>query len=172
MTIHLETHDESLFEAPQEYALASLISKDLKVQNKRGLTYKYIKRFGRIKCLSRQLDVLNMNTSRVLMLRHSKRNVIYYLITKPSCYGRPSYANLRRALTELAIHMKSQNITKLAIPKLGCGKNLLDWRSVKAIVIQVFTKIFSSESDKEVNIAVYSNKKDNRKKNEIKGSLM
>jgi O-acetyl-ADP-ribose deacetylase (regulator of RNase III) len=63
---------------------------------------------------------------------------IYYLITKEKYFHKPTYESLESCLVAMRNDMIRYQITKLKIPKLGCGLDKLDWDRVKALIIAVF----------------------------------
>lgn len=47
---------------------------------------------------------------------------------------------LEKSLNSLLIKMKELNLTKLGIPRLGCGLDGLDWSEVKLLIEKIFSK--------------------------------
>lgn len=75
---------------------------------------------------------------------------VFNLITKPFYYNKPTLANLHNALLDMQRQCEEWDITKLAIPKLGCGLDRLSWDDdVKDLIEYVF-------SDTDIDITVYS----------------
>ncbi len=54
---------------------------------------------------------------------------ILHLITKEKASDRPTYDNLEQSLI---------NVTTLAIPKIGCGFDRLEWSKVETLVNKIF----------------------------------
>lgn len=73
---------------------------------------------------------------------------IYHLVTKQRYYLKPTYNSLKSSLIKLKEQMISHNEKKLAIPKIACGLDKLDWRKVKEIILEVF-------DDTDIDITVY-----------------
>lgn len=46
--------------------------------------------------------------------------------------------SLSKALSSLVHKMKELKITKLGIPKIGCGLDGLDWNDVKSLITSIF----------------------------------
>lgn len=63
---------------------------------------------------------------------------VYNLVTKPTVADRPTYCSLETALKLMKQHMVVVGNTKLAIPKLGCGIDGLQWDKVKELILDVF----------------------------------
>lgn len=72
---------------------------------------------------------------------------VYNLITKETVGNLPSYESLKKSLTLLKEQMIEDGNTKLAIPKIGCGIDRLDWGIVSDIIKDIF-------SDTDINILV------------------
>lgn len=86
-----------------------------------------------------ELSQQNPKVGGVAILRRGKR-FIYYLTTKRLSLDKPTYADLHRSLYEMKLHMYANGVRKLAIPKLGCGLDQLEWRHVYQILECVFGK--------------------------------
>ncbi|VEN50389.1 unnamed protein product, partial [Callosobruchus maculatus] len=65
----------------------------------------------------------------VLELRSDQRH--YYLISKEKSYQKPTYRTVWEALLDLREKLLTANVLKLAIPKLACGRDGLDWRIIR-----------------------------------------
>ena len=63
---------------------------------------------------------------------------IFNLVTKDSYKDSASYDALRTALNDMKITAYYMGIKKLAIPRLGCGKDKLDWNVVQEIIKEIF----------------------------------
>lgn len=71
--------------------------------------------------------------------------LILYIISKAKYFHKPRYPheetfiqNFRKSIVALRNICDDLQIEKLAIPKLGCGKDLLYWSVVKQIIIEAF----------------------------------
>ena len=60
------------------------------------------------------------------------------LITKDNVYDKPTYETLEQSLIELKNYMVSRALMRLAIPKIGCGIDGLDWSIVQPMITRVF----------------------------------
>ena len=72
---------------------------------------------------------------------------IYNLVTKCYVADKPTYEDLKTTLMNMKTHMVSFGKTKLAIPKIGCGIDGLDWKIVSQMIQEVF-------KDTEIEILV------------------
>lgn len=73
-----------------------------------------------------------------MALRRGSRWV-YNVVTKPRSSGTyPTLETMRQALEALRARLDSDRVTLLAIPRLGCGLDGLDWSDVRALLLDVF----------------------------------
>lgn len=130
-TLIIET-SQDLFEVPKEYSLAHCVSRDFKMSA--GIALQFRDKFNNVKDLISQEKQLY----EIAKLKQNDR-LIYYLITKENYYDKPSYESLYRTLINLSKEIEKDKITKLAIPKLGCGLDRLKWSEVKKMLNHIFT---------------------------------
>ena len=112
-------------------ALAHCVSKDLKMG--RGIAVKFKQLFGSVNQLLSQ----NKGVGKVAILEHNDR-YIYYLVTKKNYWGKPTYASLRSTLEEMLIHALQNGVSNIAMPRIGCGLDRLQWPKVKDMINDVF----------------------------------
>lgn len=67
---------------------------------------------------------------------YQKKNnrYIFYLVTKTSSSGKPVLRVLERCLNELRHLCSKLQVTRLAMPRIGCGLDRLDWDEVKRLL--------------------------------------
>lgn len=133
----LKRDKKDLFEMPQEYFLAHCISADFALgagiakqfDSKYNMRYKLMKKYEYI--------YLDSNPSRyigdVLLVDN-----VFNLITKNKCYHKPTYESLNKCLLQLRKIVNLNGIDKLAIPKIGCGLDKLEWVVVEKLIISAF----------------------------------
>lgn len=63
---------------------------------------------------------------------------VFNLVTKPRYFHKPDYDTLYKTLIAVKEQCEWLEITKLAMPKIGCGLDGLDWERVKEIIYDVF----------------------------------
>lgn len=63
----------------------------------------------------------------------------FYLVTKKYSNGKPTIKIMVKALCSLVNIMKEHNLTKLGIPKIGCGLDKLDWPDIRSLIINTFS---------------------------------
>ena len=69
------------------------------------------------------------------------------LVTKRMCYQKPTYESLKKSLEDMKKYCIDKNIKDIAMPKIGCGLDKLEWSKVKSIIFDVF-------KDTDINIVV------------------
>ncbi len=72
------------------------------------------------------------------VLKRGKRYV-YYLITKEKYWQKPTYETMRSSLEAMKKHCEQHDVTYVAMPKIGCGLDRLQWGKVAEIIKQVFS---------------------------------
>ena len=65
---------------------------------------------------------------------------IFHMITKPVYNGRPTYKSIENSLNSLLVLCNRFQVNKLAMPKIACGLDKLEWTKVSVIIKQVFSK--------------------------------
>ncbi|KAJ8974844.1 hypothetical protein NQ317_016636 [Molorchus minor] len=102
---------------PAEFALAHCVAQDL--QMSRGIAAAFKEKFG---------NLGGDETSRR----------VFYLVTKHLSRDKPTYENVWESLISLRGALLSQEVTHLAIPKLSCGLDGLNWRVVRNMLEVLF----------------------------------
>ncbi|XP_037822217.1 uncharacterized protein LOC119610890 [Lucilia sericata] len=128
--------------APENCALVHSISADFAMCSSIGMQFNC--KYGPSNETLKQYK----HTGNVAVLKEQKRYV-YNLVTKERNHERSTYIALFYALTATRDHMRQHGVKKLAIPRLGCGIDRLDWLRVKNILEMVF-------AEDEVDITTYS----------------
>lgn len=72
---------------------------------------------------------------------------VFNLVTKDKCWHKPTYGSMLNALIKLKKLCKDNNVTKLAMPIIGCGLDRLEWDKVEELIKQIF-------KDTEIEIRV------------------
>ena len=60
------------------------------------------------------------------------------LITKEKYWQKPTYDSLRQSLENLCSQIRDSSYMRLAMPRIGCGLDRLEWSKVKTIIENVF----------------------------------
>ena len=83
----------------------------------------------------------------VAVLKRGNR-YIYYLVTKPRYFHKPTYKTLRSSLQLMKEHCQQNDVTDVAMPRIGCGLDKLQWKEVSQILKDIF-------SDTNMTLTVY-----------------
>ena len=140
-TFVIEEHAGDLFNAPPEYALAQCVDKSLEM--KKGMSAVFESKFGRMN----ELRGKNKKVGEVAMLKGDR--TIMYLITKDKYEDKANIVNFMKCVETLKTKCQENGVLKLAIPRLGMGKDQISWDLVKDILNQVFI-------DTAIKIRMYS----------------
>ncbi|XP_038676260.1 ADP-ribose glycohydrolase OARD1-like isoform X2 [Scyliorhinus canicula] len=79
----------------------------------------------------------------------TKQRYIYYLITKKKAYQKPTYDSLQSSLEAMKRHCLNNGVTRISMPRIGCGLDKLNWSIVSARIQEVF-------KGTNIEITVYS----------------
>ena len=129
MNITIENRD--LFTVPQGYYLAHCISADFALGA--GIAKTFDKVYNMRFKLFRDYDPYEYDGGDALLVDN-----VFNLVTKDKCYHKPTYESLRESLEVMKHIMELGVITKLAMPKIGCGLDRLSWSEVYDIICEVF----------------------------------
>ena len=126
-----------LFTVPEEYYLAHCISADFGMG--KGIVIEFNKRFDmKRKLQSKYPDYVNKwhhnNWCGDCILEGRVLN----LITKERYFHKPTYESLKTALLVCHLECIYNDITKIAMPIIGCGLDRLQWDKVSEIIKDVF----------------------------------
>lgn len=122
---------QDLFTVPADYALAHSVAQDLRMT--RGIAEEFKRRYGKVRELRQQKPIIG----KALHCKNHDQS-IFYLVTKELSSQKSTYKALWESLIDLRAQILGQDISKLAIPKLGCGLDRLSWRIVKSMVEVLF----------------------------------
>ncbi|XP_055532129.1 ADP-ribose glycohydrolase OARD1-like isoform X2 [Wyeomyia smithii] len=132
-----------LFAAPKDHSLAHCVAADLKMGA--GIAIKFNQTFKRVD----ELKAQQVGVGGVAILKDNQR-FIYYLITKKGSYDKPTYDDLTKSLEAMRKHMLENGAKQLALPRIGCGIDGLEWTKVKNILNETFGK------EGDIEIVVYN----------------
>ena len=137
-----------LFDCPREYSLAHCISADV-VMGK-GIAKTFVEVYGRKSDIASQ----GKDTGEVAVLNIASEGeparFVYNLVTKLNCNDKPTYNDLKRSLEAMRSHCYSHDVVNLAMPRIGCGLDLLEWTEVRKILQVVFNSPESSVEEIQV----------------------
>ena len=144
MVIKEEKRD--LFTVPQGYYLAHCISGDYALGA--GIATQFVEVYNMRYKLHSQYPIPNgekfANVGKALLVDN-----VFNLVTKARCFHKPTYDSLYKTLVDMKDQCEEWDITKIAIPYIGCGLDRLEWNKVRDIIEDVF-------EDTDVEILVCS----------------
>lgn len=87
-----------------------------------------------------ELKGQNVPVGGVAVLARQDR-FVYYLITKEHYYDKPTYQTLSQSLEAMRNNILLEDVKHLAMPKIGCGLDGLQWSKVKDLIEEVFRDV-------------------------------
>lgn len=120
-------------------AMGHCVSKDFFMG--KGIAVEFKNRFQRVNELKAQGKAVGQVAALWVDAGKEFSFWVYYLITKERYFHKPTYATLRAALEDTKAHLLAHQVTRLSIPRIGCGLDGLDWTKVKALLQSVFADL-------------------------------
>lgn len=132
-----------LFGVESSFSLGHCVSQDL-VMGK-GIAVEFKERFGNVDKLKQQKGTIGNG---VVLEISSQNRFVFYLITKLRYFDKPKIEMFESSLIWMKNYCIEKNIKKLALPKIGCGLDLLIWTDVKKMLVKVF-------QETDIHIKIY-----------------
>lgn len=124
----------NLFEMPKEYALGQCLSTDC--DKKEGIVVQFNKKF---KGMMNFLSNMNPNVGEcILYQKNENSQKVLNLFTKKKYFAKPTYASFEKSILDMKRICLENNIDKIAIPKIGAGKDKLSWSKNREIIFNIF----------------------------------
>lgn len=140
---------EDLLAMPVYYNIAHCIPADFTVY---GVTAKRIdEMYDLINLLKR--DYLDWEIQPAVGDVNYLKN-LFTLFATPKKYARPSMEDLRKCIANLAQECVDLGIMYLAMPRIGCGHNKLNWDEVKDMICEEFKKVYTNMANDTVDSRV------------------
>lgn len=124
----------NLFDYEGGYALAHCISADFALGM--GIAKHFQARYSTRDELRQAFPQHNWTGHGYCLI--TNQNHIINLVTKRAYYEKPTLASLREALVSMKEICEERGIYKIAMPRIGCGLDKLDWFDVKKIIMDLF----------------------------------
>lgn len=129
MTITVEKKD--LFTMPQGYYLAHCISADFALGA--GIAKVFDAVYNMRFKLFKNYNNYEYDGGDALPIDN-----VFNLVTKNKCWHKPTYMSLKESLESMRVQLENLNISKLAMPWIGCGLDRLQKEQVYNIICEVF----------------------------------
>lgn len=134
----LKEEKRDLFNVSDEYYLAHCISADFGMG--KGIVVEFNKRYNLKNVLVKKYP----NYIKEWDCNYEEDNPciledrVFNLITKRNYWGKPTYITLEDSLIAMKSIALLHGINKIAMPKIGCGLDKLEWNKVKEIITNTF----------------------------------
>lgn len=133
-----------LFTCDKEASLCHCVSVDMAMG--KGIAVLFKNKFGKVAELKKQNA--SVGEGALLSRPEAKNAFVYYLVTKPKYSDKPTLQTLKSSLRWMREHAVRKGVRKIAMPKIGCGLDGLNWDDVKMMIIELF-------SETDIQIEVY-----------------
>jgi O-acetyl-ADP-ribose deacetylase (regulator of RNase III) len=130
----LKEEQRDLFSVPHGYYFAHCISGDFALGA--GIAVQFNELYNMREKLKKGYPNFYLDECGALLIDN-----VFNLVTKKKGYYKPTYEDFRTALEDMAFLVDDLEIEKIAMPKIGCGLDRLDWETVKEIIEDVFKDI-------------------------------
>ncbi len=149
--MYQEINNKDLFTVPEEYYLAHCISADFALGA--GIAVLFCRKFDmRNKLRAKYPNYLNKYIINDYKGECILEGRTFNLITKERCFHKPTYESLRMSLGKMRDICLELGITKLAMPKIGCGIDGLSWSTVSTMIQDVF-----KDTEIEIIVCIFEN---------------
>ncbi|XP_076272304.1 uncharacterized protein LOC143203879 isoform X1 [Rhynchophorus ferrugineus] len=122
-----------LFQQPADNSLAHCVAADLRMGS--GIAVGFKQQFKNLDTL---LDQRVKQGGVAILPDEKNKRYIYYLVTKKESTGKPTYNSLWKSLWKMREHIVLNQVKKLALPRIGCGLDRLEWDVVKNMLEYLF----------------------------------
>jgi len=133
----LKEEKRNLFDVDPKYAFAHCISLDCAMGA--GIAVDFQKRFNLRNVVKiRSNEYIGECVTFARFKDNGEREIVFNLMTKKLYWHKPTYDSLKATLISMKEEIKRLDIKYLAMPKIGCGLDRLQWGKVREIIQEVF----------------------------------
>lgn len=119
-----------LFLVEESFFFAHCISADAKMGA--GIARRFVREFPALVALRSQA----LSIGRTYPVGR-----VFNLVTKPKFFDKPTYKSLGLAMDALADICVARGVTRLAMPRIGCGLDRLQWEKVRPMLEDRFSSL-------------------------------
>lgn len=128
--MQFDERQQDLFELVEDYSLAHCISADARMG--KGIAVQFRERFD-LQSLQEQARQEPLEIGKCYPVGRTLN-----LVTKAKFSNKPTYLSLTQAVESMRTVCEEQGITRLAMPRIGCGLDRLKWEKVSIIIQNTF----------------------------------
>lgn len=131
-----------LFTVHESYYLAQCISADFAMG--KGIAVEFNKRFNTRNNLRQRFPSFAKDITNITGVDTSKYGScildgrVLNLVTKMNYWDKPTMDSMFNALSNMKLVCMQNNITRIAMPTIGCGLDGLKWYKVKELIETIF----------------------------------
>lgn len=129
---------KDLFEVPANYYLAHCVNGSYTLGA--GIAKLFSEKMNMQNRLKRKYPIKDGEQTKYIGKALLVGNV-FNLVTKAFHYNKPTYESLRSALKDMRDQCAKLGIKYLAMPKIGCGLDRLDWSKVSVMIREIFSDL-------------------------------
>lgn len=129
---------KNLFDVPQGYYIAACITGDYSLGA--GVAKQLNERYHMKEKLQRLYPIPEGERAWYVGNALLVDNV-FNLVDKPTRYDKVAESDLYNALIDMYVQMDEKMVHKLAIPRLGCGCDGLEWENVLDMIEEIFDDV-------------------------------
>lgn len=118
-----------LFDVSEDYVMAHCISAGYVLG--KGIAAQFEEKYNMSEKLRKEYPVRAVGMA-------LKIDNVYNLVTKEHHYNKPKLIDLQMALNDMKWQMLHDNEKHLAMPRIGCGLDKLNWEDVKPMIERTF----------------------------------
>lgn len=139
-------HEEkmNLLSVPQGWVIAHCISADFALGA--GVAKQIDDAFGMRDMLNHKWDFMDFKEDGPYCAPCAN---VYNLVTKEKYWHKPTLDTLHEALIDMRRTAEEDMVKKIAMPRIGCGLDRLDWQDVEPLIREVF-----ADTDIEIMVCV------------------
>lgn len=126
--------DRDLFSMPMWYHVAHCIPADLTFHGNIAQT---INNYWNVQ------EILDDRVFEPKVGKVSKVNNVYNLIASPKKFERTNMEILSQCVQDLAERCYDEDVYYLAMPRIGCGSNKLNWTEVRQMILKTFSDYYT-----------------------------